>query len=96
MAVDVASTRRVLRPQRRVGDSTDVSTDDDLNAEWSGLAGNKDVRIGQRHDMVRHDVGGLLEPPGRQLVQHLALVGHPGDDPIECRQPVRGDEEPLP
>ncbi len=43
--------------------------------------------------MVGNDVGGVLEPPPRELVEHLALERHPSDDAVERRQTIGGDEE---
>ena len=45
--------------------------------------------------MVGDDVTGPVEPPGRELVEHLALVRHAGDDPVERREAIGGDEQPL-
>ena len=42
------------------------------------------VGIGNRHDVVGDDVGGALEPPRRQLVQHLTFVRHAGEHTVEA------------
>ena len=39
---------------------------------------------------------GLLEPPGAQLVEHLALEGNGAQDAVEGRYTVGGDQDPLP
>jgi hypothetical protein len=45
--------------------------------------------------VVGDDVVGVGEPPRGQLVEHLALVGHGGDDAVERREPVGGDEQAV-
>jgi len=44
--------------------------------------------------VVGDHVGGAFEPPSAELIQHLTLVGDTGDHPVECREPIGGDEQP--
>ena len=49
-----------------------------------------------RHDVVRHDVGQLLEPPQRQPRQHRSLVRDRGrEDHVVRREAVARDEQDL-
>ncbi len=96
VAVDDARPGRVLRPQRRVGDARDVAPNDHLDRQRRGAASDQDVRVGHGHDMVVDEVAGLFEPPGGELVEDLPLVRHAGDDPVERRETVGGDEHPVP
>ena len=95
MAVDVAGTIGVLLPQRGGRDPGDVPAHDHLDRQGRRGSSNEHVRVGQRQHVVGHDVGRLREPPRGELVQHLTLVGNAGDDAVERRQPVGGDEEPA-
>ncbi len=96
VAVHHPRAGRVLRPQCGVGDAGDVPPHDHLDRERHGAAGDQHVRIGNRHEVVGDDVTGLLEPPRRELVEHLTLVGHAGDDAVEGGQPIGRDEQPVP
>ncbi len=50
--------------------------------------------LGDRHEVVRHDVPRLVEPEGRQRGQHLALVGNRCRmHDVVRRDPVRGDHQ---
>ena len=67
---------------------------DDLDRQDVQAASDDDVRVRILQDMVRADVGGLLEPVACSLGEHLALVGNGRKDPVEGGEPVRGDEDP--
>jgi hypothetical protein len=95
MAVDLAIAACVEVPERRGGDAGDVAAHDDLDGQRRGFQGDECVGIGHGDDVVGDDVAGVGEPPRRQLVEHLALVGHGGDDAVECRQTVGGDEQTV-
>ncbi len=83
----------VHAPQRRVGDTGDVAAHDDLDRQRTGGTGEQRVRVGNGDHVVGDHVGGALEPPRRQLIEHLALVRHAGQHPIERREPVGRDDQ---
>ena len=93
VAVHLAGAVLVHPPQRGVGHAGDVPADDDLDGQRCGRDGHGRVGVGHRDEMVRDQVGGLFEPPRRQLVEHLPLVGHAGEDAIERREAVGGDDQ---
>ncbi len=94
VAVDGAFAGCVPGPQRGVGHPGDVATNDHLDRQRRRRGRDQHVRVRRRECVVGHDVSGVLEPPPRQLVEHLALVGHARNDPVERRQAVGGHEQP--
>jgi hypothetical protein len=91
----IASADRIAVPQRGARHAGDVSAHDHFHRE--GLRFGHDHRVGIRHrDLVVGDhIIRLIEPPRRKLIQHLAFVGHACQNPIECRQPIGGDKQPV-
>ena len=95
VAVDQSLAGGVPRPEGGVGDPGDVRPDDDLDRQRMCRRGDQHVGVGNRDGVVVDDVGGVFEPPGRELVEHLPLVRHAGDDPVERGEAVGGDEQPI-
>ena len=95
IAVDRPGTVFVLTPERRAGDPGDVSADDHLHWQRLGGVGNEDIRVWDIDEMIGDDIAGSLEPPRAELVEHLTLVRHAGDHPVERREAVGGDEQAL-
>ena len=66
-------------------------------AAADGTAGELRGHVGGGDHVVGHDVGELLEPPQRQLGEHLALVRDGcGQDHVEDRHPVGRDQDQVP
>jgi hypothetical protein len=95
VSVDRARSVGVLLPQRRGGDPGDVPANDHFDAQRVCRATDGDVRVGNGDEVVGHDRTGAIEPPCGELVEHLTLVRDGGDDAVERRQPVGGDEQQL-
>ena len=83
-AVTVRRSRAlaVQAPQRRGGIARDGPAHHHLHRQGSHLNGNQRVRVRNRHHVVGHDVPGLVEPPGRELVEYLTLEGHRRNNPV--------------
>ena len=94
-AIRFALTVFVERPERGGRDAGDVAADDDLDGQHIGLVADSDVGVRNGDDVVVDDVADLLEPPGAQLVEHLALVGDRTEDAVESRNAVGGDQNAL-
>ena len=75
-------TLAVQAPQRRGGVSGDCPAHHHLHRQGRYLNGNQRVRVRNRHHVVGHDVPGLVEPPGSQLVEYLTLEGHRRNNPV--------------
>ena len=78
----------VLSPQRSRRGPRDHTPDNDFDRQGTRLNANRGVRIRDGDYVIGNNPPGLVEPPGCQLIQDLALVGHDGHDPIEGRQTV--------
>src|SRR5690606_7875598 len=51
------------------------------------------VRVGDADDVVRRDLLRLLEPPGREAIEHLSLERQRADDAVEGADAVGDDDE---
>ena len=61
-----------------------------------GKLGGYVVAIAEGDEVVRHDMGGLIEPEGGNAVKDQALVGNGGwQDDVEGGDAVRGDEQQM-
>ena len=95
ITVNLAFADRVAIPQRSCGDAGNIATHDDFDWKRIDFSGDQRIRIRQRDFVIVNYVSGLIEPPRGQLIQHLALVWHARQNPIERRQPISGDEQSL-
>ncbi len=82
-AVRAALALGIERPQRGGGHAGDVAAHDDFNRQRRGLAGDRHVGVGRGDEMVVHEVGGLGEPPGAELVEHLPLERNRAQHAVE-------------
>jgi len=86
----------VQRPQRSGGDAGDIAAHDHLDGQRLRLAREGDVGIGDGDDMICDHIARLLEPPGAELVEHLALEWDDPQDAIEGGDAIGGDQHALP
>ena len=94
-AAKVAGTRRVACPRRCVGDSGEIAAHHGFDRNHGAFARDRDVRVGNRQNVIRHDVLGPLEPPRAHLIENLPFPGNVRDDAVEGRVPVGGDQDEI-
>lgn len=72
----------------------EIAADDHFNSETFTLVTDGDHRVGAGELPVGDDVGGGVEEVGRNLVEHLTLVGDAlGEDDVKGRDAVGGDHD---
>jgi len=79
-----------------IGRAREVAAVDELHGQELTLAYQGDVRVGHLDQVVLHHVPGLLEPEGRQPVQHLALEREGSDHHVEAAHAVGDDDGAAP
>ena len=84
----------VAAEQRGGGGPGEATAHDYLDRQGLRVDRYQRVGVGLRERVVGDDVGRLSEPPHGELVEHLTLVAHRSEHPVEGREPVGGDEQP--
>ena len=86
--------RLVVLPDRGGRHAREIGAHDHLDRQAAALDGAGHVRVGHVDHVVGREVLRLLEPVGRELVQHLTLERDRAQDDVERAQPVGGHEDP--
>ena len=85
----------VVGPDAGRGVARDVGAHDHLDLERLALDADHHVRIGHREHVVGRDALGLVEPPRRQRVEHLPLVGQRTEHAVEGADAIGDDQDAL-
>lgn len=96
VAVDFPFAEGVAIPEGGFGHAGDVAAHDHFDGEGFDFDGEEGVRVGEGKFVGGEDGVELVEPPGGELVQHLAFVRGRAKDAVESREAVGGDEEEFP
>jgi hypothetical protein len=67
----------------------------ELDRERLGAPGHGHARVRHVEHVVLHHQRGLLKPEVRQLVEQIALEGERGEDVVEGRKSIGGDQHQL-
>ena len=93
IAVKQTVSGLISRQERGGSAAGETTSHNNLDRQRVGVDGDEGIGIWNIDHVIGHNVVGSGEPPGRQLVQNLALVGDSAKHPVECAYPVGGDEQ---
>ncbi len=93
ITVNLALAERIAIPQRGRRHAGDVSAHDHFDRKRFGFNRDKRVRIGHGNLVIRDHVRRLIEPPCRELIEHLPFERHAREDAVKRGESVCRDEQ---
>ena len=92
-AIDLAPPCPVHRPNRSCRRPGEIVPDDDLDRHDREPVAHQNVWVRIFDDVVGADIARGIEPEPGDLRQHLSLASDRSQDPVECAQPIRCDDD---